>query len=177
MFERFTREARAAVVHAQEIARSAGSRTIDTRHVLVSLVDEPGPVADAVTAAGAPDDFADGLRTELRAAGLDADALAALGIDLTAVRERAEEVFGEGALEDAGRSPSHIPFAADAKKALRLALREAIRLQQRTIDGRHLVLGMLRADCPARDALLAAGVDTVSLRTALESGGPASRSA
>jgi ATP-dependent Clp protease ATP-binding subunit ClpA len=177
MFERFTREARAAVIHAQEVARSAGSRTIDTRHVLVSLVDQPGPVADAIAAAGAPDGFANGLITELRAAGLDADALAALGIDLAAIRERAEAVFGEGALEDAGRSPSHIPFTADAKKALQLALREAIRLQQRTIDGRHLVLGMLRAECPARDALVAAGVDTVALRAALEAPGPASRSA
>lgn len=40
MFERFTREARAAVTAAQQVARDAGAREIDTRHVLVALLEE-----------------------------------------------------------------------------------------------------------------------------------------
>jgi ATP-dependent Clp protease ATP-binding subunit ClpA len=64
------------------------------------------------------------------------------------------------------------------KKALELALREAIRLKHRTIDGRHLVLGMLRAECPARGSLVSAGVDPARLRAALETqGSPGAKSA
>ena len=69
------------------------------------------------------------LRTELGSGELDAGALASVGIDLEAVSASADEVFGRGALDQARRSPTkgHIPFTADAKKALELALREAVR--------------------------------------------------
>lgn len=170
MFERFTKEARTAVIDAQLVARDAGSRTIDTRHVLVALAESTGPASRALGAVGVDrDGLAARVRDDLRAGGLDADALAALGIDLDAVRDRADAVFGPGALETAARSPRHVPFGSDAKKALQLALREAIRLGHRTIDGGHLLLGMLRLDCPAREALTHAGVDLEALRRALES--------
>ena len=42
MFERFTKEARATVIAAQHVARDAGSRTVDTRHVLVALAESTG---------------------------------------------------------------------------------------------------------------------------------------
>ena len=86
------------------------------------------------------------LRGELRSGGLDAEALASVGIDLEAVRESADAVFGKGALDRAGRAPvkGHIPFTADAKKVLELALREAVRLRTNRIDGAMLLLGMLR---------------------------------
>lgn len=54
------------------------------------------------------------LRSELRESGLDREALASLGIDLDAVRERAEAVFGPGALDSAGHGPGRIPFSRDA---------------------------------------------------------------
>ena len=38
MFEKFTAEAREAVVAAQEEARSTGAHAIDSRHVLLALV-------------------------------------------------------------------------------------------------------------------------------------------
>jgi ATP-dependent Clp protease ATP-binding subunit ClpA len=179
MFERFTREARTAVTAAQQLARDAGSGKVDTRHVLVALLGETDPVAATVRDLGV--DVATlvaSLRRELRESGLDREALASLGIDLDAVRERADAVFGPGALDRAGHSPGHIPFSRDAKKALELALREAIRLKHRTIDGRHLVLGMLRAECPARGSLVSAGVDPARLRAALETqGSPGAKSA
>ena len=179
MFERFTKEARATVIAAQQVARDAGSRTVDTRHVLVALAESTGPASRALDAVGVDrDDMTTRLRDDLRAGGLDRDALAALGVDLDAVRERADAVFGPGALDTAGRSPGHIPFGSDAKKSLQLALREAIRLGRRTIDGGHLLLGMLRADSPAREALADAGVDVDALRRTLESdGAPGSQSA
>lgn len=180
MFERFTKEARAAVAAAQQVARDTGSRTVDSRHVLVALAEGPGPARAALAEVGAePDQVARRVRSELRTAGLDPRALATLGIDLDAVRDRVEATFGPGALEGAARTRAgHIPFAPDAKKALELALREAIRLEHRTIDGRHLLLGILRAECPARDALRRADIALDDLRGGLEDADvPGSRSA
>lgn len=169
MFERFSREARGAVIAAQDVARATASRTIDTRHVLVALAEQAGPAATALAAAGLDvGRLAEKLRSEITTDGLDGEALASLGIDLTAVRERTDAVFGAGALDRVGHSPGHIPFTRDAKKALELALREALRLKQKTIDGRHLLLGIIRADCPGRDALTAQGIRVEELRQALD---------
>ncbi len=172
MFERFTKEAQAAVVGAQQVARETGSRAVDTRHLLVALAQGSGSVHRALTASGVePGPVVSKARADLRAGGLDGDALATLGIDLDAVRRQADAVFGRDALERASRTPrGHIPFTPDAKKALELALREAIRLKHRSIRSAHLLLGMLRGDNPGRDLLLQAGADTDALRTALEDG-------
>jgi ATP-dependent Clp protease ATP-binding subunit ClpA len=170
MFERFTTEARAAVVEAQQVARETGSHSIDTRHLLIVLAEDEGPVHRALGEAGAEARAVSReARAELRAGGLDADALAGLGIDLDAVRRQADAVFGPGALERAGRaSRGRTPFTPDAKKALELALREAIRLKRKSIDNALLLLGILRADNPGRAVLRRAGVDTDALRAALE---------
>jgi ATP-dependent Clp protease ATP-binding subunit ClpA len=179
MFERFSQEARLAVVGAQQVARAVGSRTIDTRHVLVALAEQDGPASRGLRSVGVDvEALAAGVRIELSSGGLDAEALASLGINLDAVRMRADEVFGPGALAGAGHSPGHIPFTSDAKKALQLALRETIRLGRKNIDGGSLLLGMLRADSPARDSLTRESVDLNALRHALEQpSSPGSKSA
>lgn len=46
MFQRFTKEAPAVVVGAHEVGRDTGSRSIDTRHLLVVLVEDPGAPVD-----------------------------------------------------------------------------------------------------------------------------------
>jgi ATP-dependent Clp protease ATP-binding subunit ClpA len=170
MFERFTKEARTSVVGAQQVARDTASRHVDTAHLLVVLLEQEGPTARTLDALGVDrDELASRARADLRAGGLDADALAGLGIDLDAVRRQADAVFGPGALERAGRKRSgHIPFTADAKKALELSLREAIRLKQSNIRSSHLLLGILRADCPGRVYLQRNGVDVDDLRAALD---------
>ncbi|MEU5835803.1 Clp protease N-terminal domain-containing protein [Streptomyces diacarni] len=96
----------------------------------------------------------------------DAAALRACGIDLEEVRRRAEESFGQGALDGpagtedggahgpagrhrprGGRAPSrHLPFAAQAKKALKDALGEALARKDRRIGVEHVVLGLSRSD-------------------------------
>lgn len=176
MFERFSKEARAAVVEAQLVARATGSRSIDTRHVLVALAEAEGPARRALRTVGVdPVGLAARVRDDVGAGGLDGEALASLGIDLDAVRDRADAVFGEGALDRPNRRAprGHIPFTPDAKKALELALREVIRLGTSTIDGGHLLLGILRgtggpAEALLRRELAAAGSDVGALRTAIE---------
>ncbi len=176
MFERFTADARDVVMRAQAVARESGTRSIDGRHLLLGLAETEGPAADALASVGIdPVGLARDLRAELQSGGLDAEALASVGIDLAAVRASADAVFGKDALDRAGRSPSkgHIPFTADAKKALELALREAVRLHTNRIDGAMLLLGTLRdTGSPAARtlgrALAEAGSSPSALRLAVE---------
>ncbi|MGP4024953.1 Clp protease N-terminal domain-containing protein [Actinomadura sp. 3N407] len=154
MFERFTEDARAAVIGAQSEARDLGDHHIGTEHVLLSVLRGDDAVARALREHGLA---ADDLRTRIarvNATGgdvLDSDALKSIGIDLDAVREATEETFGEGALDvPAGRLSrlrgGHIPFTPKAKKALELSLRHAIRLKQKEIRKGHILLGILHDD-------------------------------
>lgn len=170
MFERFTDDARAAVVGAQEVARETSSRGVDTRHLLVALVENAGSASGALRESGVDiEALASTARAELRSSGLDRDALADLGIDLDAVRERADAVFGPDALDRAAKAPrGRIALTPEAKKSLELALREAIRLRQKAIHSGHLMLGIVRAESTGRNLLREAGVDISELRKALE---------
>ncbi|MGY1697190.1 MULTISPECIES: Clp protease N-terminal domain-containing protein [unclassified Geodermatophilus] len=171
MFERFAAEARTVVVLAQEEARAAGADSVDPVHLLVALAAAPGPAGRLLDDAGAS---AAGLRAGLApAAGsgpLDAEALAALGIDLDRVRAAAEAAFGPGALDRGSRTrrSGHLRFAAGSREALKQALRAAIRRGDRVIDGRHLLAGVLAVgDPPVTGALVRAGADVAGLHRRL----------
>lgn len=170
MFERFTKDARFAVISAQEVAIEAHSGQIDSRHLLVALAEEDGPARTALSGSGLDvAELVQQARAKIAAGdSLDPAALAAVGIDLDEVTRRTEETFGEGALARAGRilrgRRKHIPFTADAKKSLELALREAIRLGSKEIHGGHLLLGLTRAESPARRILSDAGADVEQVR-------------
>jgi hypothetical protein len=166
VFERFTDKARQVVVLAQQQARERGDDRIDTRHLLLALFRVPDNLAVmvmeafSVQSADVEADLAG--RATSTARDVDADALAALGIDLDEVRRRVEEAFGPGALDRArGARRSwlggHIPFAKEAKKALELALREALALKHNYIGTEHILLGLLH-DGVAHDVLVARGV-------------------
>lgn len=172
MFERFTKDARETVVGAQAQARDLGHGRIGTEHVLLALLDADDGTARTLRAHGL--DTA-ALRARVAAVGgrdgdLDPDALRAIGIDLDAVRRAAEDSFGEGALdappgERRGRR-SHLPFSKEAKKALELSLRHAIRLKHNHIATGHILLGLLHDD-DFRAVRLAweSGADVAELRT------------
>jgi ATP-dependent Clp protease ATP-binding subunit ClpA len=170
MFERFTADARAAVVTAQDEARRLGHNFIGTEHTLLGLLAaEDGAVARALADDGIDTEFV--RRDIVRRVGAhppdlssadteqeDAEALKAIGIDLAEVRKAIEATFGEGALriprEDApkkrglfGRvyaNGGHIPFNNRNKKVLELSIREALRLNQKFIAPEHIMLGLLR---------------------------------
>lgn len=171
MFERFTRDARAVVVHAQEIARERHDALIGPEHLLLGLYAVPGGPAVAVLAtAGIAQ--ADVEADLARPPAADAEALATLGIDLDEVRSRVEEAFGPGALDRTraarGRfATGHIPFDGGAKKALELALREAVRMRSGEIGTQHVLLGLLH-DGRARDLLAARGLDLQAARTLVD---------
>jgi ATP-dependent Clp protease ATP-binding subunit ClpA len=167
MFERFTAEARESVIRAQSEAQLLGSAKVDSGHFLLALVaDTTGPAGRALRASHLNlDDIRDKVRK--RAGGLDPDALAAIGINLEAVREATEATFGPGAL-DAG-SPSargRVPFSAEGKKLLELSLRMALSRKSKSISSGDVLLAVLAlTGSVAVQVLGDARVNIESLRT------------
>jgi len=186
MFERFTDSARDVVSGARALAVARGDRWIGTEHMLLAVVEDDTAVARALASLGLTPER---VRAAL-VAPPPADALRDLGIDLDAVRRRAEEVFGPGALDrpfdetpdrwwrrrrtgprgtdDEPRAGGVRPrFSADGRKALELALREALRLDSREIALEHVVLGLVRADGAATRLLAGLGIEPGDVRKAV----------
>lgn len=169
MFERFEPAARQAFVDALQEARLAGQDKIRSEHVLLGLLREPGPAAEALTSAGLD---LETLRARLPhggydvPGGLDADALATLGIDLDAVRRATDAAFGRGALDRAAvPGQGKLPIADDAKQALSGAVRQAQQLSQRQVSSGHVLLGILAQNRNgALTVLTQAGADIQALR-------------
>jgi ATP-dependent Clp protease ATP-binding subunit ClpA len=180
MFERFTRQARVAVVLAQEEARELRTREIAPPHLLLGVLQAAGNELSAVlTDHGLTVDV---VRARLIEAGPttddsfdeDAEALRAIGIDLRAVRDSVAHTFGadvfDNALPRSGRRRrrrGHIPFTRAAKKCVELALREALAHKDNEIACAHLLLGIMRSGDKAAADLITEHVYTAQLRASI----------
>ncbi len=175
MFERFTREARDAVEVAHNEASALGHCWLGTEHLLLGVAADGGRAGSALNARGATPAKLRAALVETLEEPLDADALASIGIDLEAVRRRAEAAFGPGALERGRRRPgrgSRARLTPRAKKSLELALREAIAAGDRHIGAEHVLLGVLRdKEALATRVLRRADVDVEELRDAVSPAG------
>lgn len=114
MFERFTDQAQRVMVLAQDEARTLHHDYLGTEHLLLGLIHEDEGVAGK--------------------------ALKSLGLSLESVRQQVVQVTGQG--QEA--PPGHIPLTPRAKKALQLALREALQLGHHSIGTEHILLGLVR---------------------------------
>lgn len=112
MFERFTGRARRAVVLAQNEAVRFGYDYLGTEHLLIGLLGEGEGVA--------------------------AQTLLCLNVTLDGTREQVEGIMGYGEV----RTARQISFTPYAKKALGLALREAMQLGHDYIGTEHILLGL-----------------------------------
>jgi len=183
MFERFSQEARRALTSAQVDARRFHHNWIGTEHLLLGLLDQPEALSARLLAErgldrpGAEAAILAVLGTTQSAtAELDAAALETIGIDLSTIREKAEAVFGPGALDRdpvrcrKGRlvSGRHVTFTARAKKALELSLREAVSREHNYIANGHLLLGLLRVGGLAAKVIADAGIDFDLLRADID---------
>jgi hypothetical protein len=151
MFERFTQDARAVVRGAVERCDRSGAGTVGPEHLLLALMDrEASRGSFALTALGLAMERRGSVRQALdearRRAGLsraDADALAGLGIDVTEIVSRVEEVHGVGAMSGDRRDrrgwTGRPGFGRDAKDVLEKSLRIALAHRDRHIGA------MLRA--------------------------------
>jgi ATP-dependent Clp protease ATP-binding subunit ClpC len=136
VFERFTEQARQAVVLAQEEARLLHHNYIGTEHLLLGLLREAdGPAARV---------------------------LESLDISLDRIRGQVARLVGSADEVTSGQ----IPFTPRAKKVLELALREAISLGHNYIGTEHILLGLAREnEGVAARVLLESGVDAETLRS------------
>jgi hypothetical protein len=114
MFDRFTDQARRAVVYAREEARRLEYNYISTEHLLLGLIRETD--------------------------GLPARALHSMGIALDELWSELESVIGRGHAAPIGR----FPFTIRARAVLELSLREALQLGHNYIGTEHLLLGLVR---------------------------------
>lgn len=119
MFERFTKDAREVVRGAVALCQDAGGGTVGPEHLLLALLDrEASRGSFALAALGLPAEGREPVRAALdearRRAGLsraDADALADLGIDVSEIVSRVEEVHGAGAMSGTGGTRDGVPGA------------------------------------------------------------------
>ena len=151
MFERFAKDARVAVVLAQEEARESGADRVTATHLLISVLAALGaPARESLAGLGLSAEAVREVASDAVFTPAEEEALRGIGIDLDSIADRVRERFGADVRRRSGgrRRNGHIPFAAGAKKSLELALREAIRLGDRSIRAEHLVLGILRSDDP-----------------------------
>jgi pyruvate, water dikinase len=133
--EGFTDCAKRVVVLAQEEARMLNHECIGTEHLLLGLIREGESVAAKV--------------------------LESLGIALEGVRQRVEEIIGQGQHVPSGL----VPFTPRAKKTLELSLREAMRLGHDCIGTEHILLGLFReGEGVAAQVLVTLGADLNRVR-------------
>lgn len=111
---RLAEEARDVVHSAVAHAREAGSSHVGTEHLVLGLL------ADAESVA--------------------CRAIAGVGGSVDEIRSAARSETGSGE----GGGDGHIPFSADSKKVLELALRETIRSGDRRIGTEHILLAIIR---------------------------------
>jgi hypothetical protein len=115
-FTRFTTRARNVVMAAQNEARTAGHDQIMPAHLVLGLLGEPD--------------------------GIGAAAIVSRGVSLDAVREAVTTTFPPPAAE----VPAVIPFDPQARKALELTFREALRMGHNYIGTEHILLALLELE-------------------------------
>jgi ATP-dependent Clp protease ATP-binding subunit ClpA len=160
MFERFTDKARRVVILAGTKATERGDQ-VRPVYMLHALTAADGVAARALAGLGVDTASVErGLDRIAPAAGPlgadpsseDAEALAAIGIDLEEIRRKVEESFGPDALARVPAPPKGLPgrpgrvwLTRESKQSLGLALKEARALRHNYIGTEHLLLGLLGA--------------------------------
>jgi Clp amino terminal domain, pathogenicity island component len=115
-FSRYTLRAKNVIMSAQNEARAAGNDQIGAPHLILGLLSEPGGVA--------------------------AQAIHAQGVVPDTIRRTVAAALPPAA----GEVPPLIPFDAQAKKALELTFREALRLGHNYVGTEHILLALLELE-------------------------------
>jgi ATP-dependent Clp protease ATP-binding subunit ClpC len=140
MFERYTESARRVLFFARYEATQWGSPSIETEHVLLGLIRDPGSLATRVVLARGSWTL-DGIR---------------MGVDQRVTRR---ERYPESV---------EIPFSSETKRALEYAAEEADRLGHSYIGNEHLLLALLRETRTVAGSILeSVGLDHDAVRKAV----------
>lgn len=138
MFERFTDRARRVIVLAQEAAKGLGHNYLGTEHLLLGVLREGD--------------------------GIGAQVLISSGLTPEKALEEVTRLVPSG--DAVIKGP--IPFTPRAKKAIEMALREALQLGHNYIGTEHLLLGLIReGETVASEILEKEGIDIEVARRAI----------
>ncbi len=132
--ERFTQRARRVLSLAHQEAERARQNSIGTEHLLLGLMDEEGGVAGRV----------------LRELGMSSD--------------RVREVIARITSGNPNFDPNRIELAPETQQVLEFAVEEARRLGHHYIGTEHILLGLVRVDSTALEALRRLGVTPDQIR-------------
>ncbi|NED88783.1 ATP-dependent Clp protease ATP-binding subunit [Streptomyces sp. SID11233] len=136
-FGRFTTRAKNVVMASQNEARAAGNSEIGTEHLVLGLLSEPE--------------------------GLAAAFIKAQVVTLDTVRQAAAAALPAASEEEL---PELLPYNADARKALELTFREALRLGHNYIGTEHILLALLEHEDGA-GLLTGLGIDKATTEAAV----------
>lgn len=186
MFERFTQDARAVVVQAQQQARRLGHHYIGCEHLLLAVVSADTSAGAALRGVGLTPVTVEQALLGLVGTpdgALDRAALASIGIDLDLVQEKVEAVFGSDALARRPRrrrwrgrrscppEADHLRFTPRAGRCLESSLREALARGDRHIGVEHISLALAAMpDGIIPQLLPAIGVSATQVRAAVQEG-------
>lgn len=115
-FSRFTPRARNTVMAAQNAAHDAGNEEILPEHLVLGLMAEPE--------------------------GIAVRAIVAQGVELNAVRQAATATLPPAV----DHRPALVPFSPNAKKALELTFRTALRMGHNYVGTEHILLALLELE-------------------------------
>jgi hypothetical protein len=135
-FSRFTLRAKNVVVSAQNEARATGNDEIGLPHLILGLLSEPD--------------------------GLAVRAIQAQGVVPDTIRRTVAATLPPAA----GEVPALIPFDPQAKKALELTFREALRLGHNYIGTEHILLALLELE-DGSGILTGLGLDKTTTETSV----------
>ncbi|WP_328867670.1 Clp protease N-terminal domain-containing protein [Streptomyces sp. NBC_00304] len=136
-FGRFTARAKNVVMASQNEARAAGNSEIGTEHLVLGLLSEPEALAAAF--------------------------IKAQVVTLDTVRQAATAALPAASEEEL---PELLPYNADARKALELTFREALRLGHNYIGTEHILLALLEYEDGA-GLLTGLGIDKATTEAAV----------
>ncbi|HEX6341619.1 Clp protease N-terminal domain-containing protein [Umezawaea sp.] len=167
--ERFTKQARRAVLDAAKEAERESVPEVGRTHMLLALLGSPVLAGFDLSR----EEIEGAFRTARRKGGLseaDAAALRGLGIDVDQIVDSIERSLGEGALATTKTRRKrwlfgeHRPFEPALKKTLERSLVEARDLGHHYLGNEHLVLALLAGGGLVAEVLEARGVTYAEVR-------------